>query len=104
MRRRSFPLLLAGLACAAAFAPPVAAHGPTRQKVTETVTVNAPAAQVWARIGDFAALKDWHPAVADSPVDKGNEVGSVRSVKLKGSTFRSRLGLRSTYVTSVRPG
>lgn len=27
-----------------------------------------------------------------------------RSVKLKGSTFRSRLGLRSTYVTSVRPG
>lgn len=109
MRRRSFPLLLAGLACAAAFAPPVAAHGPTRQKVTETVTVNAPAAQVWARIGDFAALKDWHPAVADSPVDKGNEVGSVRSVKLKGGgelveTLESHDATQMRYSYRARNG
>lgn len=63
---------------------PAAAHGPTRQKVTETVTIAAPADVVWARIKNFDALKDWHPAVAESPADKGNEVGSVRTLKLKG--------------------
>ncbi len=62
---------------------PVAAHGPTRQKVTEKITIAAPAAAVWARIGNFDSLKDWHPAVAESAADKGNSEGSVRVVKLK---------------------
>lgn len=61
-----------------------AAHGPTRQKVTEQVTIEAPAATVWGRIRNFDALKDWHPAVAGSPADKGNEEGSVRQLELKG--------------------
>ncbi len=60
------------------------AHGPTRQKVVERISIDAPAAKVWQVIGDFAALKDWHPAVAESPADKGNEEGSVRQIKLKG--------------------
>jgi carbon monoxide dehydrogenase subunit G len=68
-------LLLAGSA---------AAHGPTRQKVTEQITIDAPAATVWGRIRNFDALKDWHPAVARSPADKGNEEGSVRQLELKG--------------------
>lgn len=63
---------------------PAAAHGPTRQKVSEKITIAAPAAAVWARIGNFDALKDWHPAVAESTADKGNDEGSVRLVKLKG--------------------
>jgi len=63
---------------------PAAAHGPTRQKVSEKITIAAPAAAVWARIGNFDALKDWHPAVAESAADKGNTEGSVRLVKLKG--------------------
>ncbi len=60
------------------------AHGPTRQKVTEQISVNAPADKVWALIGNFNALQKWHPAVAESPADKGNEEGSVRQLKLKG--------------------
>jgi len=60
------------------------AHGPTRQKVTEQIAIDAPAAAVWARIRNFDALKDWHPAVASSPADKGNEEGSVRQLTLKG--------------------
>ena len=60
------------------------AHGPTRQKAIEKITINAPPAAVWARIKNFDALKDWHPAVAESPADKGNAVGSVRQLKLKG--------------------
>jgi uncharacterized protein YndB with AHSA1/START domain len=60
------------------------AHGPTRQKVTEKITIDAPAEAVWARIKNFDALKDWHPAVAESPASAGNTEGSVRSLKLKG--------------------
>lgn len=60
------------------------AHGPTRQKVTEKITIDAPAAAVWARVKNFDAMKDWHPAVAESPATAGNAEGSVRSLKLKG--------------------
>jgi len=63
---------------------PAAAHGPTRQKATETVAIEAPAEKVWALVHNFDALKDWHPAVEASPADKGNSEGSVRQVKLKG--------------------
>jgi hypothetical protein len=82
--RRPFTLNLA-LLLAMGTAPLLAsAHGPTRQKVIETISIDAPAAAVWARIKNFNALKDWHPAVAESTADKGNEEGSVRIVKLKG--------------------
>ncbi|MDO9314702.1 MAG: SRPBCC family protein [Burkholderiaceae bacterium] len=64
--------------------PMAQAHGPTRQKVTEKITINAPAEAVWARVKNFDALKDWHPAVAESPATAGNTEGSVRSLKLKG--------------------
>jgi len=63
---------------------PAAAHGPTRQKVIETIKIAAPASVVWAKIKNFDALKDWHPAVEASPADKGNVVGSERKVALKG--------------------
>ncbi len=69
------PLLLPGMATA---------HGPTRQKVVEQISINTPATAVWARIRNFDALKAWHPAVADSPADKGNDEGSVRILKLQG--------------------
>jgi carbon monoxide dehydrogenase subunit G len=72
-----------GASLAAALAAPSSAHGPTRQKVTEQITINAPADAVWAKIKNFDALKDWHPAVAESPADKGNSEGSVRTLKLK---------------------
>jgi carbon monoxide dehydrogenase subunit G len=62
---------------------PALAHGPTRQKVVETVAIDAPAAKVWERIRNFDALEDWHPAVAKSPSSKGNEVGAVRTLELK---------------------
>jgi carbon monoxide dehydrogenase subunit G len=78
MQRRHFLLTLP------AFAGAAHAHGPTRQKVTEKVSINAPADAVWARIRNFDALKDWHPTVAESPADKGNAEGSVRQIKFKG--------------------
>ncbi len=83
MRRRQMLSAALGASLAAALAAPSSAHGPTRQKVTEQITINAPADAVWAKIKNFDALKDWHPAVAESPADKGNSEGSVRTLKLK---------------------
>lgn len=60
------------------------AHGPTRQKVTETITIAAPPDAVWARIKDFGKLQSWHPAVESSENTAGNETGSVRTLHLKG--------------------
>ena len=84
MKRRPLVLQLAALALVGGAALTAQAHGPTRQKVVESISIDAPAATVWARLKNFDALKDWHPAVAESAADKGNTVGSVRVVKLKG--------------------
>ena len=78
------PATLALALFGAAVALPSVAHGPTRQKVVETIRIAAPASAVWARIKNYDALKDWHPAVATSPADQGNKEGSVREVTLKG--------------------
>jgi len=80
---RWLPPLAAG-ALLAALSDAGLAHGPTRQKVIEKITIDAPAEAGWAKIHDFGALQDWHPAVAASPADKGNTVGSVRTLQLKG--------------------
>jgi carbon monoxide dehydrogenase subunit G len=60
------------------------AHGPTRQKVIEKITVDATPEAVWALIGPFDGLAKWHPAVESSPASAGNGEGSVRTLKLKG--------------------
>ncbi len=75
---------VASVALAALLAGTALAHGPTRQKAVERISINAPAPAVWAKIKNFDALKDWHPAVAESPADQGNSEGSVRQLKLKG--------------------
>lgn len=59
------------------------AHGPTRQKLTESVDINKPVDKVWAIVKDFDALSKWHPIIASSQATKGNEVGSVRTLVLK---------------------
>ncbi len=55
-----------------------AAHGPSRQKVTETVTVAAPAAEVWALVADFCSIETWHPGVFACEGSGGNEPGATR--------------------------
>ncbi|GLK67998.1 SRPBCC family protein [Hansschlegelia plantiphila] len=78
------------LAAATAFAlsiVPALAHGPTPQKVDETVTIAAEPAKVWAVVKDFGALQSWHPDVAKSTLD-----GTDRTVTLKkGGEFKEGL-------------
>lgn len=59
------------------------AHGPTRQKVTETVEINAPADKVWAVVGNFQDMS-WHPAVKSTEGTGGNDVGATRTLTLDG--------------------
>ncbi|PXW95589.1 polyketide cyclase/dehydrase/lipid transport protein [Sphaerotilus hippei] len=86
LRHRPWPALalLVAAGAAALLSPGARAHGPTRQKVVESVTINAPAATVWALVRPFDALQAWHPAVESSRATQGNEPGSVRTVRLKG--------------------
>jgi mxaD protein len=76
-----------GLACLALCvglaAAPAAAHGPTPQKVEETVTIAAPPKVVWDAVKNFDALGTWNPLVASSVGRGGNGQDAERDVVLK---------------------
>ncbi len=59
----------------------VLAHGPTRQKVIESIDINAESVLVWKKISDFKNF-DWNPDVTESKA-KNNDVGSERILKFK---------------------
>lgn len=80
-----------GLAALALFPTLALAHGPTRQKVTETVEINAPADKVWATIGNFQDMS-WHPAVAKVEGAGGNDANATRTLTLtSGGTIEEKL-------------
>ena len=56
-----------------------AAHGPSRQKASETITIDAAPEKVWAAIENFGDMS-WHPRVAMDDAPKGNEKGSIRTL------------------------
>ncbi len=56
------------------------AHGPSRQKVEQEITIKAPAAKVWGLIADFCSIEKWHPGVAKCEGTGGNAVGAVRTL------------------------
>jgi len=58
------------------------AHGPSRQKVVEKIEIDAPAAKVWAIVGNFQDL-NWLPAVAKTEGTGGNAVDAKRKLTLK---------------------
>ncbi|MCU0624646.1 MAG: SRPBCC family protein [Gemmatimonadaceae bacterium] len=72
MYRRLLLVLLCALPLVAT------AHGPSRQKVTKDIKINAPAAKVWSIIADFCAISTWHPGVVKCEGTGGNEVGAKR--------------------------
>jgi hypothetical protein len=54
-------------------------------ETTQTVTVKAAPAATWGVIKDFDGIATWLPPAASSPADKGNTVGSVRTITLKAA-------------------
>ena len=76
--------LLAAAALALSLPLVASAHGPTRQKVSEGIDVDAPAAEVWALIGDFDAAHEWLPMVTETRAEGGNEPDATRTLVLEG--------------------
>ncbi|HUB65405.1 MAG TPA: SRPBCC family protein [Methylocella sp.] len=73
MARNIGKCLLITLAFVAAALPQAGlAHGPSRQKITETITIDAPPAKVWATIADFHDMS-WLPGVTKTAGAGGNE-------------------------------
>jgi len=79
--RLPFHVLLAGLVLFFSFSSTSSAHGPTRQKVTESVQINASADAVWNVIREFGNAS-WLPMVDSSDSDNGNEEGATRTLVL----------------------
>lgn len=67
-RRTSLLALAVSLGASATLA-----HGPTHQKLTETVGINAPAAKVWERIGNFQEMSWYHSAEKMSHSYRGSD-------------------------------
>ncbi|MGA7383614.1 MAG: SRPBCC family protein [Methylocella sp.] len=60
------------------------ADGPSRQKITETIQIDAPPAKVWATIADFHDM-NWLPGVAKTTGEGGNMPGvAKRQLTLDG--------------------
>ncbi len=86
--------LLRGLLALALILPTIAAaHGPSRQKVIETIEINAPAEKVWGLIADFCAIENWHPAITECVGEGGNEKGATRvlTVGEKGAQIHEEM-------------
>jgi mxaD protein len=65
------------------FVPAAQAHGPTPQKIEETVTIDASPAVVWNVVKDFSAISTWHVGVAKSEGEGGNGNGANRTITLQ---------------------
>lgn len=82
---------LATLALVALWPMAASAHGPTRQKVLQSIEINAPADKVWAIVGGFQDMS-WHPAVAKTEGSGDNTKGAKRTLILKsGGTIAETL-------------
>ncbi len=55
-----------------------AAHGPTPQKVVETIEIAAPIDKVWKAVEDFGGIAAWNPALKSSEGSGGNQPGAKR--------------------------
>ena len=71
----------------AAFSLSAAAHGPSPQKVEQSITIKAPPAKVWAMVKDFGNMQAWHPAIASDKTeqkkDENGEMATYRTLTLK---------------------
>ena len=76
--RRVLPALFLAFAAGTALA-----HGPTPQKIAQTVTIKASPDAVWKVVGDFGGIGSWHPDVAKAEATGGNAEGATRKVTLK---------------------
>lgn len=67
------------------------AHGPTRQKVMESIVINAPVDAVWGKIKNFHDAS-WMPTVEKTAGEGGDVAGAHRELTLKsGAVIKEEL-------------
>lgn len=59
------------------------AHGPTPQKVDESIEISATPDAVWTLAGDFGRLAEWHPGVANCTAGGASPKEATREIELK---------------------
>ena len=72
------------------FAGLAQAHGPVRAKMTATITVDAPAAEVWDLIKNYDDMS-WHPAIKSVKGEGTNSKGAIRTLTLAHGTITEEL-------------
>ena len=85
----------------AAIAPPAVAAS-----LDKSIDIVSPAADLWAMIGPFCSIKDWHPAIGQC-----TETGGVRTLKTKDGkgtfvekeTARDDKAMTYTYEIETSP-
>lgn len=86
LKRAALALALVAMTPAIAFA-----HGPSRQKVVETIEINAAPDKVWAVIGNFQDM-GWHPAFSKTEGTGANAPEATRKLTLgNGATIEEKL-------------
>ncbi len=76
------------------------------QRVTRSAIIDAPIERVWAVLRDFNSHDAWHPAVAESYIERAersDQVGCVRNFRLQdGAQIREQLiGLSDDAFVSI---
>ena len=90
-------------ATAPALVPSSAVANPTYAVIPMEITVNRPAAQVWARIGKYCDIAEWlRIPTCTITAGKDNEVGAVRTVGSEILVGKTELSY--TYTQPVRAG
>lgn len=85
-------LVLFASAVILAFTGAANAHGPTRQKVAESIEINASPDAVWNIIKDFGNAHAWMPMIAKTEAQGGHEKGATRTLTTKtGGVIKEEL-------------
>ncbi len=84
----------------------ILAHGPTRQKLKESVTINAKPEEVWNVIKDFGKIDSWHPSISKVESDGKNRTiyYSPRNntpIKQKLENYNAEKMMYKTSITEV---
>ncbi|WP_374309080.1 SRPBCC family protein [Methylocella sp.] len=81
MKHAFFPALVSLVFVA--LAGPAGAHGPTPQKVEQTIAIAATPEKVWSVLKSYGDVASWNPLVASSKSSDGDKAGATRALVLK---------------------
>ena len=81
-------------------------HGPTRQKLKESITINAKPEDVWNLIKDFGKIDIWHPSI--SKVESDGKTRTIyysprdnTPIKQKLESYNAEKMMYKTSITEV---